>query len=156
MTKPAQPAPNALKPQHNRTARADEPVGYGRPPKAHRFKPGRSGNPSGKKRGTRNLRTDLADELAEIITVQEAGQASRLTKQRALVKRLCAQALSGEHRAMAQVVGLVLRLIPPGPGAADQNGEIIDHDDEAIIQRFLARAHRAPPVRTKKPERRSS
>ena len=29
-------------------------VGYGKPPKAHRFKPGRSGNPRGRPKGSRN------------------------------------------------------------------------------------------------------
>lgn len=128
--------------QH-KSIKADERVGYGRPPAAHRFKPGVSGNPSGRRRGSHNLRTDLSEELSEIITVQEAGQKSRLTKQRALIKRLCAQSLSGDHRAMAQVVGLVLRLLPPEAGAEDDH-TFLDEDDDAIIQRYVARAHRGP------------
>ncbi|MEQ1811463.1 MAG: DUF5681 domain-containing protein [Terricaulis sp.] len=128
----------------NKARNSDEEVGYGRPPAAHRFKPGVSGNPSGRRRGSRNLRTDLSEELSEIITVQEAGQKSRLTKQRALVKRLCAQSLSGDHRAMAQVVSLVLRLIPSEAGAEDHNHGVLEDDDEAIIQRYLARAQREP------------
>ncbi|MCC6786759.1 MAG: hypothetical protein IT547_02890 [Hyphomonadaceae bacterium] len=123
---------------------SDEQVGYGRPPAAHRFRPGLSGNPSGRQRGSRNLRTDLSEELSEMITVQEAGQMSRLTKQRALVKRLCAQSLSGDHRAMAQVVGLVLRLLPSEASAEDHNGALLEEDDEAIIQRYLTRAQRGP------------
>ena len=32
----------------------DDYVGYGRPPKKHRFKPGQSGNPAGRQKGSRN------------------------------------------------------------------------------------------------------
>lgn len=148
MSKRRPPAPSApstrKKNNSDKAPHSDEQVGYGRPPAAHRFRPGVSGNPSGRQRGSRNLRTDLSEELSEVITVQEAGQSSRLTKQRALVKRLCAQSLSGDHRAMAQVVGLVLRLLPSETSADDHNGALLEEDDEAIIQRYLARAQRGP------------
>src|SRR5215207_5785129 len=70
-------------------ARDDDSVGYGRPPKATRFAKGTSGNPSGRPRGSRDLRADLQDELAELISVNdEAGGPQRITKQRALVKAI--------------------------------------------------------------------
>jgi hypothetical protein len=62
------------------------PVGYGKPPKHTQFKPGKSGNPQGRPKGTKNLKTDLAEELCEKILVHEGGQARKLSKQRALVK----------------------------------------------------------------------
>ena len=34
-------------------------VGYGKPPEASRFKPGRSGNPKGRPRGSKNKRISL-------------------------------------------------------------------------------------------------
>ncbi len=40
-------------------------VGYRKPPKHTRFKPGQSGNPRGRPKGTKNLKTDLIEELGE-------------------------------------------------------------------------------------------
>jgi hypothetical protein len=76
-------------------------VGFGRPPKATQFKPGRSGNPKGRPQGSRNLATDLAAELGEPITVREDGRHRRVSKQRALIKSLMAKSLQGDVRAAA-------------------------------------------------------
>src|SRR5262245_37787178 len=86
-------------------------IGYGNPPKATRFKPGRSGNPKGRPKGSRNLATDLAAELGEQITVREEGQSRRISKQRALIKSLMARALQGNVRATTAVLALYARVI---------------------------------------------
>ena len=77
-------------------------VGYRKPPKTTRFKTGKSGNPKGRPKGSTNLATDLSAELNEQITVREGGQARRVTKQRALIKALTAQALQGDVRAITR------------------------------------------------------
>jgi len=38
-----------------------KPVGYGSPPDYTKWPKGKSGNPSGRKKGNRNFATDLAD-----------------------------------------------------------------------------------------------
>ena len=40
-------------------------VGYRKPPMHTRFKPGQFGNPRGRPKGTKNLKTDLQEELGE-------------------------------------------------------------------------------------------
>ena len=117
----------------------DEPVGYCKPPAAHQFKPGQSGNPTGRKKGVRNLKSDLADELSETIVVNEGGVAGAISKQRALIKRLAAKALSGDGQAMAQIIQLTLRLLPPET-IADGVEEALPESDQAILDRYLARA----------------
>src|SRR5271156_317311 len=89
----------------------DDDVGYRRPPRATRFKPGQSGNPKSRPKGSANLATDLAAELNEQITVREGGQARRLTKQRALIKSLTARALQGDVRATTALLALYARVI---------------------------------------------
>src|SRR3974390_1438411 len=85
-------------------------IGYGKPPKASQFKPGRSGNPEGRRKGSLNLVTDLSAELGEKITVREAGRPRRVSKQRALIKSLIAKALQGDVRASGVVLALYARV----------------------------------------------
>ncbi len=53
------------------TEAAEYKVGYCRPPLANRFRPGQSGNPRGRPKGARNLRTVMAAALAEMVEIKE-------------------------------------------------------------------------------------
>ena len=108
-------------------------VGYRQPPKATRFKTGQSGNPKGRPRGSTNLATDLSAELNEQITVREGGQARRITKQRALIKSLTAQALKGDVRATSALLALYARVISE-PAVAENAS--IEEDELLILRRF--------------------
>lgn len=74
-------------------------VGYGRPPVRHRFKPGVSGNPGGKKKGTPNLDTLIARELDEKVEIRENGRLLRLTKREVGVKAMVNKAVQADIRA---------------------------------------------------------
>ena len=108
-------------------------VGYRKPPEAARFKPGTSGNPKGRPKGTFSLATDLSAELGEQITVREGGRPRRISKQRALVKSLMAKALQGDVRATTAVLALYARVITETPEA---EGQPIEDDELLIIRRF--------------------
>jgi Family of unknown function (DUF5681) len=85
-------------------------VGYGRPPKHHQFKPGQSGNPTGRPKGVRNFSTDLRDELDEPISIKDGDNNSvEVTRQRAIVKVLVKAALEGDFRAATTVLSLSSR-----------------------------------------------
>ena len=77
----------------------DYKVGYGKPPQGNQFKPGTSGNPAGRPKGTKNLRTDLSEELAEKISVTEGGQKLVISKQRAMLKSMMAKSIKGDTTA---------------------------------------------------------
>jgi hypothetical protein len=111
-------------------------VGYGRPPKANQFKPGKSGNPKGRPKGSLNLVNDLAAELGEQITVREDGRMRRISKQRALIKSLLAKGIQGEVRAAAAVLALYARVNIDG---ADDGSTSIDDAELAILRRFAPR-----------------
>ena len=84
-----------------------EPIGYGCPPVATRFRPGQSGNPRGRPKGARNLNTIIASALGERIAVNENGKRKRISKMEAVIKQLVNRAASGEVRATQLLLALV-------------------------------------------------
>ncbi len=88
------------------TADGNYTVGFGRPPVAGRFKPGQSGNPKGRRRGTKNLSTLLTDILAEKISVRDGDKVRKISKAEALIHRLVAKALGADPKAAELVIKL--------------------------------------------------
>jgi hypothetical protein len=122
-------------------------VGYGKPPVHSRFQKGRSGNPKGRPKGTRNLKTDLLEELSEPILIREGERQVRTTKQRALVKSLIAKALKGDMRAMATLITLSVRLFGMEEITDDASAPLSVQEQEqlAVLEaRFLRRMGGAP------------
>lgn len=73
-------------------------VGYCRPPQHARFRPGRSGNPSGRPKGCKNFKTLLRDILNEQISLQDGTQSRKVSKAEAIMRRLIIGALKGDTR----------------------------------------------------------
>lgn len=115
----------------------EETVGYRKPPTKTRFKPGQSGNPNGRPKGSVNLKTDLRSELSERIQIREGERSLKVSKQRAMLKALVAKALKGDARAANVVLTLVGKLFEPD--AAAEEVPSLTADDQAILERFLAR-----------------
>jgi hypothetical protein len=113
-------------------------VGFGRPPRHTRFKPGQSGNPKGKPKKAMSLGDDIQIELAERIRIREGDRSLRVSKQRALVKALLARALKGDTRAAGLLLQLVAKLIDPDGQAAPETAEL-NQEDLAILEGFLRR-----------------
>lgn len=114
----------------------DDKVGYGRPPKKSRFQPGQSGNPKGRPKGTKDLKTDLAEELLEMIQVTEGGRKRAISKQRAMVKSLMARAVQGDVRAVTAVITELHRLALVSSGGDES--EPLSADDQMILDLFIA------------------
>jgi hypothetical protein len=89
----------------------DYDVGYGKPPLHTRFKLGQTGNPQGRPKGSKNLKTDLLEELAETMRITEGGQERRISKQRALIKAQVARGIKGNDRAAAKILDLTLKIL---------------------------------------------
>jgi hypothetical protein len=115
----------------------EEKVGYRKPPAKTRFKPGQSGNSNGRPKGSVNLKTDLRSELSEKIRIREGERSLKVSKQRAMLKTLVAKALKGDARAANVVLTLVGKLFEPE--AAAEQVPALTSDDQAILERFLAR-----------------
>jgi hypothetical protein len=87
-------------------------VGRGKPPLGTRFKKGQSGNPKGRPRGTKNLKTDLMEELQETIVVREGDRTVRMSKQRLMVKTVMNMSLRGDARAFVALLRMIMSFMP--------------------------------------------
>ena len=114
----------------------DYDIGYGKPPKDTQFKKGQSGNPKGRPKGTKNFKSDLMEELSELVLISEDGKQRPVSKQRALLKRAMQKGLEGDIRAIGMFAGWVLQFLDIGSAEADSDE--LSPDDEAILQRFLS------------------
>ena len=126
-------------------------VGYGKPPKEHRFQKGTSGNPEGRPKGTKNLKIDLLEELGETMKVREGGRERRISKQRALIKIQVARALKGNDRAAAKIIDLCLKLTGLDDDAADADLPLTE-DERAVIEKFEERLCRRMGIAAPKPD----
>lgn len=80
--------------QAESTAPKQYEVGYGKPPKKTQFKPGQSGNPKGRTKGSRNgIYTYVQRELNSSITLTDG---TRITKEQGLARQLTNKALRGD------------------------------------------------------------
>ncbi len=119
----------------------DYEIGYKKPPRHTRFEKGRSGNPRGRPKGAKNLKTELEEELREPIIVREGGKAKKVSKQRAILKGQAAKAAQGDTKAAIFIGNLVLKLLDTG--ANEPLTEGASDDDLAILAAYV-RQHRAP------------
>ncbi|NBU69964.1 MAG: hypothetical protein EBS53_00720 [Bacteroidetes bacterium] len=112
-------------------------VGYKKPPVATQFAKGKSGNPKGRPKGSKNLRTILTQELSEKITVHENGRSRRFTMQEVMIKQAVQKAVKGDSKALQLLLGLTMK-IDPDHASAPQNLGLKDYEQE-ILNDFISR-----------------
>jgi len=86
--------------------RRDYEVGHGKPPKRTQFKPGQSGNPKGRPRGSKNTATVVKEAMSKRITIRENGRAQSISALEAIVRVLLQNAVSGDHKAVTTLLQL--------------------------------------------------
>jgi hypothetical protein len=103
-------------------------VGYCSPPVHSQFKPGQSGNPSGRSKGSQNLKTLFNKVLDEEISLREGADVRKITKAEAIVRGVVIGALKGDVRNTA----ILFRL-------AEQVGQFLDDNtsDVTRIERVI-------------------
>lgn len=117
-------------------------VGYKRPPKAHQFKKGQSGNPRGRKKGAKTFVTMLRAQVGQKIKISVGGKVRTVPLAEAFLMNLCRRALEGDRVATAQLLSLMQRYSPTG----DEELEAYDlsrlSDDEFDeLERLFTKAH---------------
>jgi hypothetical protein len=115
-------------------------VGRGKPPVASRFKPGSSGNPKGRPRGSVNLRTLIQRAMVAQIPIQEGARTRKVTKIEGVVLRQVQSALKGDDRAAMAVIKMAMQLgLLNEPDSASTEALGVSAADQRIIETLLAR-----------------
>lgn len=112
-------------------------AGYGRPPREHRWKPGQSGNPKGRRKGSKNLATIVRELASGKVMIREAdGKRRYLTNPEAILHLANNRALKSDPKAMAFMLGLY-REFDAGPDAANDMKKP-DPADIALLKSYQA------------------
>jgi hypothetical protein len=110
-------------------------VGFSRPPKQNRFRPGKSGNPAGRPKGRRNLATVLEKSLQEKVVITENGTRKVITKLEAAVKQLVNKAAGGDLNALRHLIALAKSAEPSSESPREQ----VDGFDQKVMSNVLRR-----------------
>jgi hypothetical protein len=87
--------------------RSSYEVGYGKPPAGTRFKAGQSGNPKGRRKGSKNklpalneerLKSIILEEAYRSIKINEGDKQISVTMAQAIMRSLAVNAVKGQHR----------------------------------------------------------
>ena len=111
--------------------RLDDDVGYQKPPRAHRFKPGESGNPKGRPKGAKNEATLLFELLHRKVEVRENGKIRKITILEAMLHRLAEDSLKGNVKSAAFLLN---RLTAMASGTV---GPEVSQDDQAVLAAYI-------------------
>ena len=106
-------------------------VGYGKPPKHSQFRPGQSGNPAGRRKGVRNLETDVKRTLKVPVKVKEGGRSRKISTQEGALMVLREKALKA-MRARSIVFLSSLRVSTTMPSETGP-AQPLSADDQAIL-----------------------
>ena len=125
------------------TSAADYEVGRGKPPRSSQFKPGQSGNPGGRKKGSRNLKSIVLEVLDSEIELIENGRKRKMPLIQAIVLRQAQVALGGKDRVMDSVLDRYERYC----GQDIEQTDELPEEDAALLDQVLASSRRNQVVR---------
>lgn len=122
----------------------DYEVGYGKPPRHSRFKPGQSGNPKGRPRGAKNVDALLRAALYQKVQITRDGRRVKVPAIEAVFLRITRGGLEGDPRSIAHLIKLMTLLISleqqeaagPAEGREAQPGRQAGKTEREILQHF--------------------
>jgi hypothetical protein len=116
----------------------DHQMGYGKPPRHSQFVKGQSGNPRGRPRAAKNLKTLLKKALNELVVVTDQAGRRKISKLEAIITQLVNRSAKGDSKA-TQILLAMQRDIEGQTEQADPNTSAFSEADAQIIQRIRAR-----------------
>jgi hypothetical protein len=108
-------------------------VGYGRPPKDHRFQPGQSGNRKGRPKGAKNTVTLLREILDRKVEVRTGSTVRKISVREAILTRFAEFALKGDTKSAA----FLLQRYDMLETAQEHTNSTATQDEQEIIDAYL-------------------
>lgn len=117
-------------------------VGYKRPPKATQFAPGRSGNPKGRPRGSKNWSTIMSEAASRRRTIGMGGKKVRMSGSEAVAEQMVINAIKGCAKARRDFLNEMRfeRQREAPPAAETATPEPLSANDEKLLMDFFERA----------------
>lgn len=118
-------------------------VGYGKPPKHSRFKPGQSGNPKGRRKGAKAFNTIIKEALLKPVVVRTSNGSKKITSAEALVLRALESGTKGDFRAIEKLLTWYQGAVPltssanPAQVAAPETLSTTDEATMAELRRMI-------------------
>ena len=103
----------------------DNEVGYGKPPKEHRFPKGRSGNVSGRPKSKKSGLTDISGLLNEPVKVKAGGKVREMGPFEAGLWKLAKRAVDKDLRAILRFVKICEEYGAFAPPSAVTGGGVV-------------------------------
>jgi hypothetical protein len=106
-------------------------IGYCKPPKHTRFKPGQSGNPRGRPKAEKSLGAALNDALKAKVKLRGNGKERGVSSRDAYFIRVVRDAIQGNAAAQRLLLALMERFLPinaaaPAENAEDARAEVVE------------------------------
>jgi hypothetical protein len=117
----------------------DYKVGYKKPPRHSRFKPGQSGNLRGAPKRPLTLAAKVQKVVGRKIPVLERGRRKLVAADEAMLHVYLERALKGDVKAGAFLISVIARFEPAQAEADKANPEVLSDDDVAIVTRLLGK-----------------
>lgn len=119
----------------------DYETGYGKPPRHSRWQKGQSGNPKGRAKGKRGLKTDLAQAIDGQQTISIGGKKITGTRQSLTLLTLASRAAAGDIKAASHLLPLIVQTF----GIEDRGGgkSALSASDQALLDKLLGRIAQA-------------
>jgi hypothetical protein len=80
-----------------RSKKTRDDVGYGRPPREHRFKPGQSGNPKGRPKGRRSENQMLEELMSRKMTIREGDRVRKISLREVIYHGIAEEAVKKKN-----------------------------------------------------------
>lgn len=119
-----------------RRGKGDYEVGFGKPPKHSQFKPGESGNPKGRDKGSRGLRKILDQETRAPQTIRIDGNEVTAPRLVQIIRTSAIRAANGDLKAQQFLLPLVIQCF--GLDDRDAGPARLSPHDQAILDALLS------------------